>query len=101
PSAGFAGFNTPATFLKVNRAIRARTNVYLGNWAAALQDLTESFVSTTDPMSLGAYNSYSALSGDQVNPLFDPVPRTQVVHPSLITDAQLRGDGSIDLRASQ
>jgi hypothetical protein len=100
PSAGYSAFNTPAGLLKVNRGIRARVNVLLGNYAAALQDLSESFVDSTLAMNLGAYHSYSALSGDVVNPLFDPVPRTQVVHPSFITDAQLRGNGSPDLRAT-
>jgi hypothetical protein len=99
-SPGFAGFNTPANFLKVNRAVRARVNVYLGNWAAALTDLGESFVSATGAMSLGAYNSYSTLSGDVVNPLYDPLPRTQVALPTILQTAQLRGDGSPDLRAS-
>jgi starch-binding outer membrane protein, SusD/RagB family len=101
PSAGFASFNTPAGLLKVNRAIRARVNVLLGNHAAALQDLTESFVSPTAAMNLGAFHSYSALSGDIVNPLFDPVPRTLVVHPSFNTDAQLRADLTPDLRATE
>ena len=101
PSAGYSAFNTPAGLLKVNRAIRARVNVLLGNHAAALQDLTESFVDSTAAMNLGAFHSYSSLSGDAVNPLFDPVPRTQVVHPSFVTDAQLRGNGSPDLRATE
>src|SRR5688572_9217177 len=36
---GFAGFNTPATFLRVNRGIAARAEVYREQWAAALTAL--------------------------------------------------------------
>jgi len=101
PSAGFADFSTPAAFLQVNRAIRARVDVYLQNWATALTDLTASFIDTTAAMSFGAYHSFSGNSGDEPDPLYDPLPRTQVAHPSTITDAQLRADGSPDLRATQ
>src|SRR5207244_453089 len=60
-----------------------------------------SFMDTTAALTLGAYNSYSTNAGDIVNPLFDPLPRTQVALPTIITDAQLRADGSPDLRATQ
>jgi starch-binding outer membrane protein, SusD/RagB family len=35
---GFAGFNTPATFLRVNRALRARVDIYMGDQENALFD---------------------------------------------------------------
>ncbi len=101
---GFAGFNTPATFLRVNRALKARSDVYQLHWADALTSLGESFVSTasTAPAALanGAYHVYSTTSGDATNPLFDPGPRSLVAVPEFLIDAQLRPDGSIDLRAS-
>jgi hypothetical protein len=100
PGPGYTGFSTPATFLKVNRAIRARVDVYMQNWATALTDLNESFLDTNGAMSLGAYNAYSSRSGDATNPLYDPVPRTQVAHQSVITEAQKRADGTPDLRAT-
>ena len=65
---GFAGFTTPATFLKVNRAVRARVNVYLKNWSASLVDLNESFINTSGAMSNGAMNAYSTRSGRCVEP---------------------------------
>jgi hypothetical protein len=98
---GFAGFTTPANFLKVNRAIRAQVDAYQQNWAAALTDLAASFMDTSAALSLGAYNSYSTNAGDVVNPLYDPLPRTLVALPTIITDAKLRADGSPDLRATQ
>jgi hypothetical protein len=101
---GFAGFNTPATFLKVNRALKARADVYRGQWADALNSLGESFISTasTTPAALavGAYHVFSTASGDVANPLFDATPRALVAVPSFLTDAQMRLDGSRDLRAS-
>ena len=101
PSPGFAGFTTPANFLKVNRAIRARVDAYQQNWAAALTDLAASFMDTTAALTIGAYNSYSTNAGDVVNPLYDPLPRTQVALPTIITEAQLRADGSPDRRATE
>ena len=103
-TSGFAGFNTPATFLKVNRALKARADVYRGAWAEALVDLGESFISTASgtpaALAVGAYHVYSTSSGDVLNPLFDAAPRALVAVPSFLTDAQRRPDGSVDLRAS-
>ena len=102
--AGFAGFNTPATFLRFNRAIKARMEVYRGRWQDALTALGESFLSTASgsaaALATGAYHVYSTASGDAVNPLYDPAPRALAAVPSFLTDAQRRPDGSPDLRAS-
>ena len=101
---GFTGFSTPATFLKVNRALKAREDVYRGAWAEALVALGESFITTASgtaaSLATGAYHVYSTTSGDAVNPLFDGAPRALVAVPSFLTDAQRRADGSPDLRAS-
>jgi starch-binding outer membrane protein, SusD/RagB family len=103
-TSGFAGFNTPATFLKVNRALKARGDVYRGAWAEALVALSESFISTASgsaaALATGPYHVYSSSSGDAFNPLFDAAPRALVAVPSFLTDAQKRVDGSVDLRAS-
>jgi len=55
---------------------------------------------TTAALTLGAYNSYSTNAGDVVNPLYDPLPRTLVALPTIITDAKLRADLTPDLRAT-
>jgi hypothetical protein len=96
-TSGFAGFNTPATFLRVNRALRARAAVYTDNWQVALTALGESFLNTTAPLTLGAYHVFSTNSGDITNPNFRP--DLLFAHPRLRTEAKLRADGSIDLRA--
>jgi len=103
-TSGFSGFDTPATFVKVNRALKARMEVYRERWQDALNALDESFISTasTSPEALanGAYHVYSTTSGDAVNPLYDAGPRWQAVEPSFLVDAQSQPNGEMDRRAS-
>lgn len=103
-TSGFAGFDTPVGFLKVNRALKARADVYRGQWTDALNSLGESFISTAAStpaaLAVGAYHVFTTTSGDAINPMFDAAPRALVAVPSFLTDAQLRADGSPDLRAS-
>ena len=98
-TSGLAGFNTPTTFLRVNRALRARAAVYVDQWDVALAALGESFLGTTAPLTLGAYHVFSTNSGDVINPNFRP--DLLYAHPRLRTEAQRRADGSLDLRAQQ
>jgi hypothetical protein len=101
---GFAGFNTPATFLKFNRALKARVETYTKNYAGVQTSLAESFISTAATtranLDLGVYHVFSSASGDAVNGQFDATPRAIVVVPSFLNDAQKRADNSLDLRAS-
>ena len=48
-----------------------------------LTDLAASFLDTTQPLSLGAYNTYSTNSGDVINTLYDPTGRQFFANPSL------------------
>lgn len=97
-SPGFADFNTPTTFSTFNRALKARVEVYRTNYAAALTALTGSFLSTTAPLTLGAYHSFSTGSGDSPNALYDPAGRAILAHPSIETDAERQPGGSLDAR---
>jgi hypothetical protein len=92
---GMSAFNTPANFIKFNRALRARSAVYQLDYAGALTALAASFLDVTKPLTLGAYHSYSTNSGDALpSPLlYDPIGRVSVAHPSFLTDAQLQVDG--------
>ncbi|HLL52738.1 MAG TPA: RagB/SusD family nutrient uptake outer membrane protein [Myxococcaceae bacterium] len=92
-SSGFRGidpirFNTPATFLKFNRAVKARVDVYRMDWAQALVDLSESFLDPAGPLDLGVYHVFSANSGDVLNGLVSP---NLFVHPSVINEAETVG----------
>ncbi len=103
-TSGFAGFDTPTSFLEVNRAIKARLEIHRDDWDAALDALDGSFIDTTDAsqggLQRGAYHVYSTGSGDLSNSLYDPAPRALVALPEFLTEAQLRSDDSPDLRAS-
>ncbi|HEU4994964.1 MAG TPA: RagB/SusD family nutrient uptake outer membrane protein [Gemmatimonadaceae bacterium] len=98
---GFAGFDTPADFLKVNRAIKARVDVYMGNFAAALTSLGGSFIDTTASLDLGVYHVHSTGSGDAENTLFDPTGRAILAHPSIVTDAKNKANGQPDNRLTR
>ncbi len=91
---GFTGFDAPATFLRFNRALRARVAVYRNDFAGALTALTESFIDPAGPLELGVYMDYGTRPGDQNNPLaVDPQQSENFAHPSLRTGAQLQADG--------
>jgi starch-binding outer membrane protein, SusD/RagB family len=88
---GFAGFDTPKTFLQVNRGLRARVAVYVQDYPAALTALATSFlddVSEVAALDLGAYYTYTTKSGDTPNGLLNP---NLYVHPSVAADAQMNG----------
>lgn len=94
---GFSGFDTPATFLQVNRALRARVAAYLEDWTGVLSALDASFFDVNAPLDFGAYHVFSTNAGDNVNPLNDP--EFLFAHTRLLEDAQLRANGEPDLRA--
>ena len=98
-SPGFSSFATPAEFAKFNRALKARVEAYRGNYATALTALNASFLDTSAPLTLGAYQSYSTGSGDTPNALFDPTGRAILAHPSILTDAETKPNGTLDARA--
>ena len=97
-SPGFSSFATPTDFAKFNRALKARVEAYRTNYAAVLTALNASFLNTSAPLTLGAYNSYSTGSGDSQNPLFDPTGRAILAHPSIVTDAELKTNATLDAR---
>jgi hypothetical protein len=96
-STGYAGFDTPPTFIKFNRALRARVAAYLGTPAeyAIMQRLLETFPDSTfldvsgAPASFatGVYHSFSGASGDLLNVLHDqpnPKPIAITINPALV-----------------
>jgi len=93
--AGFTGFNTPATFLRFNRALRARVAVYTDDFSGALTALAASFIDSTQSLDRGVYYDYSTASGDVLNALNDPLARAILAHPSFETDAQLQTPGGL------
>lgn len=109
---GFTGLNTPATFLRFNRALAARINAYRASlgitgcdaprsarcYTAALQNLNESFLDPAGPSSVGAYWVYSAAANEVPNPQNNVTNTNLLLHPSIGPDAPRRADGTFDLR---
>jgi hypothetical protein len=97
-TAGYAGFDSPTNFIKVNRALAARAYAYRGSLATgaartgfyqqALTALGLSFLSTTAALDLGAYHVYSTASGDATNGINTATNLDFVAHPSIVTDAE-------------
>lgn len=91
-SNGFAAFNTPANFVKFNRAIKARVAVYEGKFQDALTALGASFLDPAAPLSLGAYQIYGGGLGDQVNEVYENPDAAFVkwmAHPTFQTQAEV------------
>ena len=96
---GFAGFDSTATFLKFNRALRARVAVYRGDFANALTYLTQSFLDPAAPLDRGVYMDFGTGPGDLANPLaVNALTSENFGHPSLRTQAQLQPGGAPDNR---
>jgi hypothetical protein len=98
---GFAGFDTPATFLPFNRALRARVSVYHAGstptpavaatkFQEALTALSASFLDRNAPLTNGVYHAYGAGSGDTANDLNDT---SIFCHNSTVTDAEAQPGG--------
>lgn len=97
-SSGFDGFDTPETFLQVNRAIAAKAEIYRGPtdaaaYGRALAALAETWVDPAGDLDEGIYHVYSLASGDAQNPLYqDPATANFRAHPSVLTDAEAGDD---------
>jgi hypothetical protein len=117
-SSGFLGpndrskeddFDSPSTtFLKFNRAIRARVAVYRGDYQGALTALSQSFLDATAPLGTGpndpntysaaltslnrgVYHTFDTGSGELENFLNSG---GVFVHPSIVTDADKKEDNT-------
>src|SRR5690606_5051881 len=102
---GFAGFTTPANFIKLNRAFAARLNAYRASYGVAgcgaprseacyqtvLTNISESFLDVSD-LSSGANFIYSTAAGDSRSPFSNASNSAWVAHPSIKPDAQLQAN---------
>lgn len=78
---GYSGFDTPATFLKFNRGLKGKVELYraldhskptgAAGFTAAITALNQSFLDPTKDMDLGVYNTFSTAAGEDVNPIAD------------------------------
>jgi len=109
---GFTGFTTPSTFAQFNRALAAKILVWRATfvdcttcWAQAKTAMDASFVTSNglpNALANGVYYSYSTTAGEPTNPVSEPLGNDRLwVHPSLLTGAQQRADGTPDLRLTR
>ena len=92
---GLDAFDTPATFLQFNRALRARVAVYLGDYAGAIALFPQTFLSTSADLDLGAYHTYATSEG-QGNDLSNTFIYAR---PALVADAENQaGTTTVDRR---
>jgi hypothetical protein len=111
---GYAGFNTPPTFLRYNRAIAARvrlTHATLGCgntcYQAALTALNESFVTpiggatTVAQLNTGPTHIYSTAAGDVLNGNNFQTANFIFAHATMFTQAQTKANGQPDDRAAR
>lgn len=93
---GFDGFNTPSSFVAVNRALKARALKYQGQWNDVLSALGQSFIDRNGNMKAGVFFNHSTISGDAPNGFFSTV--SHFAHPRLRADAQQQPNGDLDQR---
>lgn len=100
-TSGFNGFNTPSSFAKFNRALRARIAAYQGDWQGVLNALNGSFIDAAGSMSLGVYHVFTTGSGDQTNPMFEVQSGTikLYAHPTYVSSAEA-GDTRFTTKAT-
>jgi hypothetical protein len=85
-SIGYTGFNTPATFLKVNRALAARVALYQGDNAGALAAIAQSFYDPTASLTLGPKITFNpSIANDVSNPYYQAITATAT--PATLTIA--------------
>ena len=102
-TAGFDGFNTPSSFLEVNKGFSARVAAYQEDFPAVLNFLEDSFLDLNGDLYEGIYYVFSEDQNDLVNPVFFPknasAAGVRIVQPDFITDAE-NGDDRVDSKTS-
>jgi len=90
-TAGWAGFDTPATFLQFNRAMAARVAMYQKDWTGMLTALNNSFLNLNGAINVGPKLLYSTTPGDLANALWHS-PNDNgapfVIFDQFVTDAE-------------
>ncbi|AMR27372.1 hypothetical protein A0257_09875 [Hymenobacter psoromatis] len=95
-STGYAGFDTPATFLLFNRALAARVALYQKDYPGALIALKASFYSPTTSLAIGPKLTFNpSIANDQGNAYYQAVgamPSTLTIVPDNFVAEAEKGD---------
>jgi len=113
-SRGYASFDTPANFVKLNRALLARVLVNrasqgCGNtcYTQALAAISESFATAPGAatsqaqLDAGAYHNFSTATGDVQNGNSFAFNKSLFAHASIVTDAKTQPGGAPDDRLAR
>lgn len=85
---GYAGFNTPSTFKKFNRAIALRVAIYQKNWTKAAAILPTTFFSETGSLTDGPKHTFNPSAPDIGNPLVNVASATIYGAKELLNSAE-------------
>jgi hypothetical protein len=110
--AGYAGFTTPANYIKFNRGLAARINAYRASIGASgcgaprsaacynlvLTNLSESFIDPAGSLTAGPFNVFSAAANDLANGISNQSNSSVVAHFKADSGIQLKADGTKDAR---
>lgn len=102
-TAGWTGFNTPATFKQFNRAVAARVAMYQKDWSGMNTALAQSFLNLNGPLTTGPTFRFSTTAGDVTNPLFqnrNTAGAPIVVQRSFVPEAEA-GDTRVAAKTSR
>jgi starch-binding outer membrane protein, SusD/RagB family len=92
--ATYAGFDTPATFKRFNRAIALRVAIYQNDFAKAATLLPQTFYSATGDLNTGPKHSFNPTPPDRANPLLNTSTERVVAVQKLFDDIE-KGDTRI------
>jgi starch-binding outer membrane protein, SusD/RagB family len=109
---GFAGFTTPATFLRFSRGLAARINAYRASLGASgcgaalsaacyntvLSNLAESFIDPAGSLATGPFRPFSATANDVANGISNAASANVLLHAKSDSGVALKADGSRDDR---
>lgn len=87
-SGGFAGFDTPATFAKFNRAVAARAALYEEDYVAALNLVDDSFLDLAGDLAIGPKRLFGVSGTEILNQVFKAPQQSGdqiIVHNRFIT----------------
>ena len=96
---GYAGFDTPATFRLVNRALKARYQVLYDDWNGALASLAASFLDATPAgvtragLQRGPFHTYTSNTGDGTPPGNGLSSTDRYANTRIRDEAQLKAVG--------
>jgi hypothetical protein len=85
---GYAGFDTPPTFKRFNRAIALRVAIYQQDWAKAEGLLSQTFYNETGSLTAGPQHTFNPSAPDVQNPLLNTSSVRIVAIEKLVTDAE-------------